>query len=226
MLAVRQLTKVYEMGEVKVHALRGVDLEVVPGEFISIMGPSGSGKTTLLNLIGGLDRLTGGAIFVEGRNLADMSDRALTTIRRKRLGFIFQSYNLVPVLTAAENVELPLKINRVSRTRRRTRVLEVMRAVGLEDRMENKPNQLSGGQQQRVAIARALVTDPAFLLADEPTGALDSETGARVIALLQQLNRDLGKTIVMVTHDRHVAEYATKICHMLDGAIDRVEALA
>ena len=206
-------------------ALDKVDLDVYPGEFISIMGASGSGKTTLLNLIGGLDSVSAGSIFVEGRDLAQMNDKDLTTIRRQRLGYIFQSYNLIPVLSAGENVELPLKINKVPGRTRKQVLQDVMGKVGLIDRMNNKPNQLSGGQQQRVSIARALAMDPAIILADEPTGALDSKTGEEIIKLLQELNRTMGKTIVMVTHDRHIAEFSQKIYTMHDGKIVQVEVM-
>ena len=224
-LAVRGLYKIYQMGTVQVNALNGVDMDVYNGEFIAIMGSSGSGKTTLLNLVGGLDSVSKGSIYIEGRDIAQMDDRQLTTIRRQRMGYIFQSYNLIPVLSAAENVELPLKINKFSASERKKRVRQVMENVGLADRMDNKPNQLSGGQQQRVSVARALILDPAFILADEPTGALDSKTSVEIIQLLKGLNRDFGKTIVMVTHDRKIAENAQKIYHMKDGQIERVETL-
>ncbi|MHA1731937.1 MAG: ABC transporter ATP-binding protein [Promethearchaeota archaeon] len=224
-LSVRDLVKVYDLGEVKVKALNGVTLDVMRGEFVSIMGTSGSGKTTLLNLIGGLDSVTDGQIWIEGKNIAEMNDHELTTIRRHRMGFIFQVYNLLPVLNAFENVELPLKINGVSSKERKRRVEEALELVGLSDRAKNKPSQLSGGQQQRVAIARALVLDPAIILADEPTGALDSATGSEIITLLTRLNDEAGRTIVMVTHDRNIASYSQKIFHMSDGQIVNVEQL-
>jgi putative ABC transport system ATP-binding protein len=222
-LVVKDLVKTYQMGTLQVNALNGVNMEVYPGEFIAIMGASGSGKTTLLNVIGGLDAVTSGSIEIEGKNIARMNDHDLTKIRRSRMGFIFQSYNLMPVLNAAENVELPLKINNVSRKERNDRVKKVMDMVGLTDRMHNKPNQLSGGQQQRVSIARALAIDPAIILADEPTGALDSNTGNSIIQLLQSLNVNMGKTIIMVTHDRKIAQHTQKIFHMSDGKIVQIE---
>lgn len=225
-LIVRNLIKTYQMGSVKVNALNGVNMEVYPGEFIAIMGASGSGKTTLLNVIGGLDTVTSGSIEIEGKNIARMNDHDLTQIRRSRMGYIFQSYNLMPVLSAAENVDLPLKINKVSRKERNDRVKKVMDMVGLTDRMNNKPNQLSGGQQQRVSIARALAIDPAFILADEPTGALDSNTGNSIIQLLKSLNKTMGKTIILVTHDRKIAEHAQKIYTMKDGQILQVEQVS
>ncbi len=222
-LSVQNVFKTYQMGEVEVNALNGVNFEVFPGEFVTIMGQSGSGKTTLLNLISGLDSITSGSVLIEGKDIAQMNDSELTTIRRTRMGYVFQSYNLMPVLTAAENVELPLKIIKKSRGERQRRVREVMTSVGLADRMNNKPSQLSGGQQQRVAIARALIIDPAIIMADEPTGALDSQTGVEIIQLLQDLNRKLQKTIVMVTHDRKCAEFSQKIFHMKDGKIEDIE---
>lgn len=222
---VRQLKKEYILGDVIVRALRGVDIEIFQGEFIAIMGTSGSGKTTLLNLIGGLDSITSGDIIIDNKNLAKMSDKERTTLRRFKMGFIFQFYNLIPTLTAFENVELPLKITKVSKSERKERVTRLMEQVGLTDRMKNKPDQLSGGQQQRVAIARALATDPLIIFADEPTGDLDSETGQEVINLLVSLNKEFGKTILMVTHDRKIAEHASKIYNMKDGTITNVEKL-
>jgi putative ABC transport system ATP-binding protein len=209
-LVVRDLKKVYQMGEIQIHALNGVNFSVYPGDFIALMGTSGSGKTTLLNLISGLDSISSGAILLEGVNLADMKDKDLTTIRRTRMGFIFQFYNLIPVLSAYDNVELLLKVLKVPKNERKQKILRLMDELGLGDRINNKPNQLSGGQQQRVAIARALALDPAIILADEPTGNLDSKTTENVMESLKKLNRDYNKTIIMVTHDKDLAKYCTR----------------
>lgn len=224
-LIARNLRKTYLLGKVEVHALRGVDMEVLPGEFIAIMGPSGSGKSTLLNLIGGLDKPTSGELIIEGRNIAKMSDRELTNLRRKRLGYIFQFYNLLPMLNVYQNVELPLIMNKVPRGERKRRVLQMLKLVNLEHRINAKIETLSGGEQQRVAIARALVINPAIVLADEPTGDLDSTTGEKIMALLAELNRKLRTTIIMVTHNPRDASYAQRIFHLRDGRIERIEVV-
>lgn len=222
-LNVKDLVKTYYMGNNEIHALRGLTFKVNSGEFVALMGTSGSGKTTLLNLIGGLDSITSGDIYLEGVNLADMKDKELTKIRRTRMGFIFQFFNLIPVLTAFENVELPLKVLKIPKNERKEIIVSLFEKLGLGDRLENKPDQLSGGQQQRVAIARALALDPAIILADEATGNLDSKTGDAIMKTLVELNKEYKKTIIMVTHDAHVAEYATRILHMHDGQIVKEE---
>lgn len=224
-LVVKDLVKIYNIGDIQIHALNGVSFSVQHSEFIALMGTSGSGKTTLLNLIGGLDSISSGSIFLEGVNIANMSDKELTTIRRKRLGFIFQFFNLLPVLSAYENVELPLKVLKIPKNERKNKILEIFKEFGMIDRIENKPDQLSGGEQQRVAIARALALDPAIILSDEATGNLDSKTSESIMNSLLKLNRDYNKTIIMVTHDRHIAEYATRILHMEDGRIINEENL-
>lgn len=222
-LEIKDLVKTYQTGDVKVHALNGISFKIYPGEFIALMGTSGSGKTTLLNLIGGLDGITSGSIVLGGVNLAQMKDKQLTKIRRTMLGFVFQFFNLIPVLTAYENVELPLKILKVPKEERKKKVTKLFKELGLEDRLNNKPDQLSGGQQQRVAIARALILNPAIILADEPTGNLDSETSKNVMNSLAKLNQEYKKTIIMVTHDKSIANYSSKIFHMNDGLIVKEE---
>jgi len=220
-LVVNSLKKTYHIGEIEINALNGVSFAVFPGEFILLKGTSGSGKTTLLNLIGGLDSITSGTIHLEGRNLAEMTDKELTTVRRERLGFIFQFFNLIPVLTAYENVELPLKVLKVPKQERKERITTIFKRLMMEDRMDNKPDQLSGGQQQRVAIARALAIDPAIILADEPTGNLDSETTKNIMESLVRLNQEFNKTIIMVTHEENLTKYSTRILEMKDGKIIR-----
>ena len=224
-LEVKDLVKIYQMGDIQIHALNGVSFNVNKGEFIALMGTSGSGKTTLLNLIGGLDSITSGSVLIEGVNLANMSDKELTTIRRKRMGFIFQFFNLIPVLSAYENVELPLKVLKVPKEERKRKINRIFEELGLSDRLNNKPDQLSGGQQQRVAIARALALDPAIILADEPTGNLDSKTSENVMDALIKLNKQYKKTIIMVTHDKLIAQFASKILYMEDGRIVQEEIL-
>ncbi len=218
-LVINRLQKKYFMGKIEINALNGVSFSVFPGEFIALMGTSGSGKTTLLNLIGGLDSITSGTIHLEGKNLAEMTDKELTSIRRKRMGFIFQFFNLIPVLTAFENVELPLKVLKVPKHERKKRILKIFEELGIADRTNNKPDQLSGGQQQRVAIARALALNPAIILADEPTGNLDSTTTKSIMQTLVQLNREYNKTIIMVTHDLNLTNYCTRTLFMSDGKI-------
>jgi putative ABC transport system ATP-binding protein len=207
-----------------VHALDAVGLTVPRGSFTAVMGPSGSGKSTLMNLIGCLDTPTAGEVYVDGEDVATMGDRERTRVRGEKVGFVFQTFNLMPRLTAVENVALPLVFQGVGAEERRERAAEILDRVGLGDRLGHAPNELSGGQRQRVAIARALVNDPTLLLADEPTGNLDSETGADILALFDELHAE-GNTVVMVTHERHVAERADRIVHLLDGEIERVETV-
>ncbi len=211
--------KVYNSGAVKVHALRGVSLEIPRGEMVAIMGPSGCGKTTLLNCFSGLDDLTSGDVLIEGVSLSSMDDDAKSRYRSRRMGFVFQSYNLLPVLTTVENVELPLLVAKAPAKEARERARALLKAVDLEGWEDHKPAQLSAGQQQRVAIARALVNDPAIVWADEPTGNLDSETSAQIMDLLARLNRDQGQTLVLVTHDAVVSGRAHRILKMRNGQI-------
>src|SRR5512141_3257568 len=218
MIEIRNAGKVYRQGQKEIAALRGVSLNIGKGEFLSIMGPSGSGKSTLLNLIGGLDQPTGGEIFIDGRPLHGISDDELTLIRRRRIGFIFQFFNLLPILTAAENVSLPLLLEGIPFSRIKPKAVSLLEQVGLGARTDHRPEQLSGGEMQRVAIARALITDPAVLLADEPTGNLDSHTSEEIFMLLANLN-EKGQTIVMVTHDPKAAAYGTRIITLKDGSL-------
>lgn len=212
------LTRQYRVGAVTIDALRGVDLAVEAGEFVAIMGPSGSGKSTLLHLLGGLDAPSSGTVQVSGTTLSTLSDDALTRLRRRHIGFIFQFYNLMPTLTAAENVALPLLIDGLA-GQQAGRVAALLAQVGLAGRSDHRPGQLSGGEQQRVAIARALVTEPALVLADEPTGNLDSAAGDAILDLLYRTRHDHGQTIVMVTHDAHAASYADRVIMLKDGVI-------
>ena len=224
LIRARKLERRYMMGKEPVHALAGVDLDIARGEFVALVGPSGSGKSTLLNLIGGLDRPTGGEIWVDGLELGRASDKRLVRYRRERIGFIFQSFNLLATRTAVENVEVPLMLAGVDRRTRRERATALLERVGLGRRANHKPNELSGGEQQRVAVARSLANDPLLLLADEPTGNLDSKTGAEILALLQSVLRQEGRSIVLVTHDAQVASHAMRIVHLLDGKVQRIEA--
>ncbi len=219
-LQTQKLVKEYQMGEVSVHALRGVDFVVEKGEFIAIMGPSGSGKSTLLHLLGGLDVPSDGEVTLAGKRLTQLSDEALTVIRRREIGFIFQFFNLLPTLSAAENVALPLLIDGKRIENYAAKVDELLTLVGLADRKDHRPHQLSGGQQQRVAIARALVTDPAIILADEPTGNLDSASGVEVLQILRRACDEKQQTIVMVTHDDNAAKFADRVVRLKDGMID------
>ena len=214
----------YASGELTVDALRGVDLVVHPGEFVAIMGPSGSGKSTMLSILGCLERPSSGSYRLAGEEVAAFDERKAARVRLQRIGFVFQSFNLLARLTALQNVELPLIYAQIPREKRRLRATEALAAVGLQDRLSHVPSQLSGGQQQRVAVARATVTEPAVLLADEPTGNLDSQSEADVLGMLRRVHEG-GATIVMVTHSREVAECSTRIVHMLDGRVDADEAL-
>jgi putative ABC transport system ATP-binding protein len=219
LLETQSLTKQYQMGAVSVSALDGVDFCVEAGEFVAIMGPSGSGKSTLLHLLGGLDTPTSGDVLLNGQSLARLSDDDLTRLRRRKVGFIFQFYNLLPTLTALENVALPLLIDSQPLNRHREHIDELLALVSLSDRADHRPDQLSGGQQQRVAIARAFVNKPEIVLADEPTGNLDSRSGTAILELLRRASRELDATIVMVTHDPRAASYADRIVFLKDGRI-------
>ena len=218
-IVLRNVTKEYQRDEFRIPVLVNLDLTVEEGEFLALMGPSGSGKTTLLNMIAGLDRPTGGTVVVHGQDIGAMSEARITRWRADNVGFIFQLYNLIPVLTAFENVELPLLLTNLSRRRRRDNVMTALRVVGLEGREDHYPRQLSGGQEQRVAIARAIVTDPYLLVADEPTGDLDRASAGEILALLEQLNREFRKTIVMVTHDPLAAQRAGRVLHLDKGRL-------
>jgi len=216
---IRGVTKAYARDGFEVVALDNVDLDIPEGDFLALMGPSGSGKSTLMNLLAGIDRPTSGIVDVMGTDLVQLNDRQLTAWRNRHVGYIFQSFNLIPVLTAFENVELPLLLTNLSKKERRRNVEMALDLVGLADRMDHRPRQLSGGQEQRVAIARALVVDPDLLLADEPTGNLDARSGEEVMNILTTLNRVLTKTIVMVTHDPHAASYARRQLHLEKGLL-------
>jgi putative ABC transport system ATP-binding protein len=215
----RKLRKEFVRDEFHVIALKDVDIEIERGEFVALMGPSGSGESTLLHLIAAMDKATGGEIAVLGENLRQMTDRQIAHWRNEHVGFIFQSFNLIPVLTALENVELPLKLTNLSKKERIEHATTALKLVGLGDRLGHFPRQLSGGQEQRVAIARAIVTDPALILADEPTGNLDAASADEVLTMLQRLNKEFGKTIVMVTHDPHAAKFASKSRHLEKGEL-------
>jgi len=219
MVQVRNVTKVYERGKQKVEVLQRLSLDIPKGDFVALMGPSGSGKTTLLNLIGGLDQPTSGEVLVGGSRIDQLSSGQLAKWRAHNVGFVFQFYNLMPVLTAEANVELPLLLTKLSASQRKKNVAVALEVVGLADRARHKPKELSGGQEQRVAIARALVSDPQLLVCDEPTGDLDRKTADEILGLLQVLNREHGKTIVMVTHDPKAAGFAQRILHLEKGQL-------
>ncbi len=219
-ISLREIEKTYQMGDVEVHALRGVDVDVYPGEMIAIMGPSGSGKSTLMNIIGCLDVPSHGVYELDGIDVSRLKDDQLAAIRNHKIGFVFQSFNLLPRTTAVANVELPLIYGGVGGRQRRRRAEDALRLVGLGDRLDHKPNELSGGQQQRVAIARALVNEPSMILADEPTGNLDSKTSVEIMELFQRLNAERGITIVFVTHNPETADYCHRIVRIRDGLVE------
>ncbi|MGM1020308.1 MAG: ABC transporter ATP-binding protein [Bacillota bacterium] len=218
-IQIEDLKKVYQVGDQEIHALREVQLDIADGDFVAIMGPSGSGKSTMMNVIGCLDLPTSGQFYLDGYSILDAREDELAIIRNQKIGFVFQKFHLLPRATALDNVELPMIYAGVSAKERRLRAIEALTSVGLSDRMNNKPNELSGGQQQRVSIARALVNNPVILLADEPTGALDSKTSVEIMGIFQRLN-DQGKTVVLVTHDQEIAEYAKRLIHFRDGRIE------
>ena len=224
LVQIRDVHKIYPRGAERVDVLKGLDLDVPSGEFLALMGPSGSGKTTLLNLIGGLDQPTSGQVVVGGRDLTRASSRDLARWRAGHVGFVFQFYNLLPVLTAARNIELPLLLTRLSRADRKKHVDAALELVGLSDRADHYPSQLSGGQEQRVGIARAIVNDPTLLLCDEPTGDLDRQTASEILDLLTELNRQHGKTVIMVTHDPLAAKRAGRVLHVDKGVLVEAEA--
>ena len=217
LIELKDVRKKYQRDAIEIPVLDGVSMSVAEGDFLALMGPSGSGKSTLLNLLAGIDQPTSGSITIGGTTISGLSERALAGWRARHVGFIFQLYNLIPVLTAFENVELPLLLTSLSKTQRRDHVMTALDIVSLSDRARHYPRQLSGGQEQRVAIARALVTDPTLLLADEPTGDLDAKSGAEILTLLQRLNQEYKKTIIMVTHDPHAAERASHVYHLEKG---------
>ena len=219
LVRIKDVHKHFTRGSERIDVLKGVNLEIPQGDFLALMGPSGSGKTTLLNLMGGLDAPTGGSVDVAGVPIGSLGGSQLSRWRAQHVGFVFQLYNLLPVLTAEKNVELPLLLTNLSKAERRTRVAIALKVVGLAERAKHYPRQLSGGQEQRVGIARAIVTDPTLLLCDEPTGDLDRKAGDEILDLLQALNRDHGKTIVMVTHDPHAAERARRTLHLDKGVL-------
>lgn len=221
LIQVRELRRFYQMGEETVRALDGVDLEIAEGEFIAILGPSGSGKSTLLYMLGGMDRPTAGQVVINNETVSTMDQNALAKFRQRTIGFIFQSFNLITSMTAQQNVEFPMVFAGVAPRLRHQRAAEMLGLVGLGDRLDHKPTQLSGGQQQRVAIARALVNDPKIILADEPTGNLDTKSGTEVIEILRRLNRELGRTIIMVTHDPSLLNITTRTIRIRDGKIEQ-----
>jgi len=219
LIRTQDLRRAFQVGRETVYALDGVNLSVAEGEFLGVMGPSGSGKSTLLYLLGGLDHPTAGRIIVRGQDITALDENDLAAYRRREVGFVFQSFNLISTMTALQNVEFPMIFARVPLARRRERARHLLKAVGLTGRVGHKPTELSGGEQQRVAIARAMTNDPAIILADEPTGNLDSHTGAEVMAVLARLNQEQGRTIVVVSHDPAVADFAGRCIHLLDGRI-------
>lgn len=219
MLKLKNIHKSYQQGSQEFPILKGIDLHVKEGDFLAIMGPSGSGKSTLMNIIGCLDKASAGSYHIEGTDVSDLSDNQLSDLRNQKIGFVFQNFNLMPKLTACQNVELPLTYMKVPKKERRERALEMLRLVGLEERSDFKPMELSGGQKQRVAIARALVTNPSFILGDEPTGALDTKTSVQIMELFKQFNEQ-GKTIVIITHEPEVAQLCKQTVVLRDGNID------
>jgi putative ABC transport system ATP-binding protein len=221
MITIRDMTKVYRMGEYEVHALKGVSLDIYSGEFLSIMGPSGSGKSTMMNMLGALDQPSSGAYWLDGVEVGHLGDNALADIRNQKIGFVFQNFNLLPRTTALQQVELPLIY--AGQRQRRQRARQALELVGLGDRLDHRPSELSGGQQQRVAIARALVNEPAIILADEPTGNLDSKSGTEIMQIFQRLNQEQGITVVFVTHDPWIARHTRRIITLADGLIVRDE---
>jgi len=218
-VAIRELSKVYQQGDTKIIALDSITLDIAPAEFLVLMGPSGSGKSTLLHIIAGVDRPTSGEVHVQGKDITRLNESALADWRNHNVGFVFQTFNLIPVLTALENVELPLLLTRLPGRERRRLVATALDLVGLADRMKHLPRQMSGGQQQRVAIARALVTDPGLIVADEPTGNLDSHSAQEVLGILQQLSREMRKTVILVTHDPKAAAYGSRQVHLEKGEL-------
>lgn len=223
-LRVEGLTKVYMMGDEEVRAVDGIDLSIKPGEFVSILGPSGSGKSTLLQLMGLLDKPTSGAILIEGKDSTKMSNDETTAFRRRKIGFVFQQFNLINNINVYENVAIPLMLEEIEDGKRREIVVPLLERLGMADRLAHYPNQISGGQMQRVAIARALVLNPEIILADEPTGNLDSKSGQEIISIFKELNRG-GKTILMITHDRNIAKNAKKIVYIKDGKVEKIEVM-
>ncbi|MFA6542322.1 MAG: ABC transporter ATP-binding protein [Bacteroidota bacterium] len=217
LVQVQNVSKIYKRGTLEIPVLQNISIDVPEGEFLAMMGPSGSGKTTLLNLISGIDKPTGGSIIIDGTDIAKLGESSLAKWRSRHIGFVFQFYNLMPVLTAYENVELPLLLTNLSKKQKKERVEMVLKVVGLEDRMDHYPKQLSGGQQQRVAIARAIVADPTLIIGDEPTGDLDRKSAEEILVLLERLNKEFNKTIIMVTHDPHAAERARVVHHLEKG---------
>lgn len=222
LIEINQLRKNYEIGDLLVPALNGIDLQIDQNEYVAIMGPSGSGKSTLMNILGCLDTPSSGTYKFRGRNVSDLNDDELSRMRNREIGFIFQNFNLLPKMTSLQNVELPLMYAGVPRAERRERAIEALEKVSLADRMDHKPSELSGGQRQRVAVARALVTKPGILLADEPTGALDSKTGVEIMSLFDELHKE-GNTLIVITHEREVAEYSRRIIFIKDGVISSDE---
>ena len=222
---IENVEKIYRLGEISVPALKSINLELRKGEFVAVMGPSGSGKTTLLNLIGVLDKPTRGKIWINGKDLTQLKEKDLTNLRRGTIGYIFQFYNLIPVLSAFENVELPMLIAGIPSKERQERALQLLKTVGLAERANHRPDELSGGEQQRVAIARALVNKPSIVLADEPTGDLDTKTGGEVMFTLLNLSKTEGATVIVVTHDPVIADYASRVFEMRDGRIIRVRTV-